>query len=282
WAFAWGLLFASTAANMSHYDGNETDRGRSAPLDRELLDQLIAPAGQRGHLLDPRAVQQVERRLRGLGQPPRSPAEMAEWLRRLGDLAPADLEGPMAAFLQELEADGRARRIELPTGEPQRWVLTEEAERYELAFGLRPAEPEQAQRAAETVLARFLQTHALVGLDDVLRRYPFEREWAARKLEEWATAGRLVALPPVTDADPLRWSAPDNLEQVERGSLALLRREVITCPAPQFVDFVLHWQGLHPASRRGAAEGLADALVRLEGLPLPAELWERVILPGRV
>jgi ATP-dependent Lhr-like helicase len=158
----------------------------------------------------------------------------------------------------------------------------EEAERYELAFGLRAAESEQVQRAAETILARFLQTHALVGLDDVLRRYPFEREWAARKLAEWASSGRLVALPPAGEAEPLQWSAPDNLEQVQRGSLALLRREVITCPAPQFVDFVLHWQGLHPATRRGAAEGLADAPVRLEGLPLPAELWERIILPGRV
>ena len=63
---------------------------------------------QHAHLLDPRAVHQVERRLRGLGQPPRSATEMAEWLRRLGDLTPAELEGPMAAFLAELEADGRA------------------------------------------------------------------------------------------------------------------------------------------------------------------------------
>jgi ATP-dependent Lhr-like helicase len=279
--FASGLLFAFTAAFMYQYDGVETEASRGPALDQQLLEQLVTPDRHR-HLLDPRAVQQVERRLRGLGQPPRSPAEMAEWLRRLGDLAPADLEGPMAAFLQELEADGRVRRIELPISEPQRWVLTEEAERYELAFGLRAAEPEQVQRAAETILARFLQTHALVGLDDVLRRYPFERVWATRKLEEWAASGRLVAVPPVEDADPLQWSAPDNLEQVQRGSLALLRREVITCPAPQFVDFVFRWQGLHPASRRGAAEGLADALVRLEGLPIPAELWERVILPGRV
>jgi ATP-dependent Lhr-like helicase len=303
--FASGLLFAFTAAFMYQYDGVESEGSRTPALDQQLLEQLVAP-DRHSHLLDPRAVHQVERRLRGLGQPPRSTAEMAEWLRRLGDLAPADLEGPMAGFLQELEADRRAKRIELPSRththlacgseaegshascvwprgtEPQRWVLVEEAERYELAFCLRAAESEQVQRAAETILARFLQTHALVGLDDVLRRYPFEREWAARKLAEWSASGRLVALPPAGEAEPLQWSAPDNLEQVQRGSLALLRREVITCPAPQFVDFVLHWQGLHPATRRGAAEGLADALVRMEGLPLSAELWERIILPGRV
>ncbi len=62
--------------------------GRPAPvaLDKRLLEQLVAPERQ-AHLLDPRAIHQVERRLRGLGQPPRSATEAAEWLRRLGDLS---------------------------------------------------------------------------------------------------------------------------------------------------------------------------------------------------
>jgi ATP-dependent Lhr-like helicase len=278
--FASSLLFAFTAAFMYQYDDVEPDAGKAAPLDRQLLEQLVAPERQ-GHLLDPRAVHQVERRLRGLGQPPRTSTEMAEWLRRLGDLAPEDLEGPMAGFLQELDADGRARRIELPrVPQPVRWVLTEEADVYAAAFGLRDAEPAEARRAAETILARFLETHALVGLADVLQRYPFERDWAERQLREWAHSGRVVAV--AAEAEPVQWSAPANLEQVERSTLGLLRREVVTCPAPQFVDFLLRWQGLHPVAQHGTAEGLAEVLARLEGLPLPAELWERWVLPARV
>jgi ATP-dependent Lhr-like helicase len=69
---------------------------------------------------------------------------------------------------------------------------------------------------------------------------------------------------------------------MQRSTLALLRREIVTCPPPQFADFLLRWQGLHPDARRGSAEGLTTALDRLQGLSLPAELWERVILPGRV
>jgi ATP-dependent Lhr-like helicase len=80
----------------------------------------------------------------------------------------------------------------------------------------------------------------------------------------------------------LQWSAPGNLEQVQRGSLALLRREVITCSAPQFADFLLRWQGLHPEARQGGADGLAETLDRLEGLPLAAGLWEQAVLPARV
>jgi ATP-dependent Lhr-like helicase len=279
--FASGLLFSFTAAFMYQYDGVESEPGRSAVLDRQLLEQLVVPERQ-GHLLDPRAVHQVERRLRGLGQPPRSATEMAEWLRRLGDLAAEDLEGPMAVFLDELEADGRAVRLELPRcRESVRWVAAEEEELYRQAFGLIAAGPDEAKAAGATILGRFLTTHALVGLADVLDRYPFETDWARRQLEEWARSGRVVVIRSES-AETLQWSAPANLEQVQRGSLALLRREVVTCSPPQFADFLLRWQGVHPDARRGGREGLAEALDRLQGMPLAAELWEQTVLPARV
>ncbi len=285
--FASGLLFSFNAAYQYQYDGSESDGAGAAGLDKRLLEQLVAPERQ-AHLLDPRAIHQVERRLRGLGMPPRTATEVAEWLRRLGDLSPADLEGPMAAFLQELEADGRARRIELPRcREPVRWVAAEEEGLYRQAFGLDDAavagsgDPATAREAGALIFGRFLATHALVGLRDVLDRYPFEPEWAQRQLEEWARTGRATAVR-ADDAGPLQWSAPENLEQVRRGSLALARREVIPCPPPQFADFLLRWQGAHPSARAGGAEGLADALDRLQGLPLPAAVWEQTVLPARV
>jgi ATP-dependent Lhr-like helicase len=285
--FAAGLVFSFTAAFMYQYDGVETDRDRISRLDQDLLRQLLEPEQHR-HLLDPRAVYQVERRLRGLGQPPRGLAEMAEWLRRLGDLAPSELEGPMAGFLEQLQAEGRATVLELPhCREPQRWVLIEEEALYRCAFGLSSALPrgegrESAQDAAEIILARFLDTHALVSLDDVLERYPFERDWAEARLRAWAESGRAVPVSPASEGETMQWSAPANLEQVQRGTLGLLRREVLTCPAPQFADFLLRWQHAQPDSRKGTSEGLTEVLGRLEGLPLPAELWEQTILPARV
>ncbi|MBL8799236.1 MAG: DEAD/DEAH box helicase [Planctomycetia bacterium] len=291
--FAGSMLFAFTAANMYEFDRTE-NAGRAPNLDDQLLRQLVAPE-QAQHLLDPRAIQQVERRLRGIGMPPRSPAEAAEWLRRLGDVTPGELEGPLAAFLQALETEGRAQRIELPNcREPLRWVLTEDAALYRTAFGLGEttnAAPDP-QPSAETILQRFLATHALVGLRDILDRYPFDRRWAERQLRDWSESGRLVAISgseggqafkaDASRDEELRWSAPENLEQVQRGSLALLRREVQTCPPAQFADFLLRWQAAHPATRRGGAEGLAEVLERLQGIMLPDDLWERVVLPARV
>src|SRR4029077_3645449 len=139
------------------------ERGRGAALDQELLQQLVSPEKQ-GHLLDPRAVHQVERRLRGLGQPPRTATEMAEWLRRLGDLTPAELEGPMAVFLEELRAEGRAVLLELPRcREPRGWASTGEEGLYRRAFGLEECAPEEARAAGVEIFERFLRTHALVG-----------------------------------------------------------------------------------------------------------------------
>src|SRR5262249_61415052 len=81
--FASGLLFSFTAAFMYDYDDVEKEHGRGAGLDQQLLQQLVSPQKQE-HLLDPRAVHQVEKRLRGLGQPPRTATETAEGLRRAG------------------------------------------------------------------------------------------------------------------------------------------------------------------------------------------------------
>jgi ATP-dependent Lhr-like helicase len=189
----------------------------------------------------------------------------------------------MARLLRELESEGRVQQIALAgTNEPQRWVLTEEAERYRTVFDSAPTPRDDAQDAATTILRRYLETHALVGLADVLARYPFERRWAQRQLEEWSQTGRVVPVPPVQAPEPLQWSLPENLEQVRRGTLAIQRREVITCPAPQFADFVARWQFVHPATRRVGPNALNDVLARLKAVPLPASLWGHAILPARL
>ncbi|MFO0876571.1 MAG: DEAD/DEAH box helicase [Gemmataceae bacterium] len=280
--FGSGLLFAFTAAFMYQYDSVEKDGPSSQPLDRDLLQQLLQPESQ-AHLLDPRAVYQVERRLRGMGLMPRNVAEMAEWLRRLGDLTDEECEGPMRGLLAELQADGRARVIELPTvSRPRRWILAEEEGLYQTAFGLDSSRPAEMESAATFLLERFLCTHALVGLEDILARYPFERAWAQRQLTQWVRTGRVVAVAGREPGEAPTYAAPENLEQVQRASLGLLRREVITCQPGQFCDFVLRWQYAHPETRVGGSEGLNRVLERLQGCPLGGEIWERSVLPARV
>jgi ATP-dependent Lhr-like helicase len=280
--FASGLLFAFTMAYMYQYDDVQSEPGPTTAPNRQLLEQLIAPERQ-AHLLDPRAILRVERRLRNLGRPPQSTAEMSEWLRRLGDLATDEVDDTMAGFLREMDARGVVTRLELPGSmQGPRWLLKEDEPLFKRAFSLEPCEPAEAQSAGEAILDRFLRSHALVGLGDLLGRYPFERDWAGRKLNEWAASGRIVAVSPEPQDEGPRWSLPDNLDQVQRGSLSLLRSEVVTCQPEQFADFLLRWQYLHPSARRTSPQGLYEVLDRLEGVSLPPELWQDVFLPARV
>ncbi len=279
--FAAGLLFGFQMATMYQYDGVEAEPGAGfSRLNGELLDQLVAPDGPRQLAIDPRAVHQVERRLRGVGHPPRSSAEMAEWLRRLGDASASDLEGPMAGFLAELEAAGRVERIRLPrVDEPERWVLAEEAPLYRAVFESAAVDIDQKRADGETILLRYLETHALVSLADVLHRYPFEPAWAKGRLEDWAGHGRLVR---IATPEALQWSAPANYEQVQRGTLAALRREILTCPATQFADFVARWQGVGIDGDGQGSDRLPAVLDRLQGCFVPADLWEKALLPARL
>jgi ATP-dependent Lhr-like helicase len=206
---------------------------------------------------------------------------MAEWLRRLGDLSTEDLHGPMPELLDELEREKLAVRIDIPGRPGPRWILAEEEASYDLAFSATGSSPE-GLRAAEQILGRFLATHALVSVEDIERRYPYERDWLEKKAAEWMRNGQLVATGADTPEAPLRWALPENLAQVERGGLALLRREVRTCKATHFTDFVLHWQRCHPSSRQGERAGLDAVLERLEGVGLPWQVWEHASLPLRV
>src|SRR5262249_44981869 len=73
------LLLAYQMAFMYAYDSVEASPSGAARLDQELLDQLLGHSGPLP--LEPAAVLAIERRLRGLGMPPRTPVEMAERLR---------------------------------------------------------------------------------------------------------------------------------------------------------------------------------------------------------
>jgi ATP-dependent Lhr-like helicase len=293
--FAASLLFGFTAAFMYDYDRVDSRGGSADSMDTQLLDQMLKPEAHQ-HLLDPRAIHQVEHRLRGVGLPPRSVEEMAEWLRRLGDLSPDELDGAMPEFLRQLAEQGRAKRITLHgVAAPERWILVEEEALYRDAFNTSPDRQGGVSEVASShpsltvgassakgmILRRFVATHALIGFDDILTRYPFERGWAEAQLEAWVEGGAAIVIQPSDNAET-RFAVPANLQQVQRTSLALHRQEILSVPPHQFADFLLRWQHRHPAARRQGPEGLRSVLHRLEALALPAELWEQAVLPSRV
>lgn len=277
--FASQLLFRFTFLYMYIYDRTDAPK-TEAHLDRQLLDQLIQPQDF-AHLLDDRAIAKVEYRLRGMGRPPRQKEELADWLRRLGDLRDSEIQAAWRPMLEQLQSEGRVIPIQLPGArEPNGWILKEEESTYLSAFALH--QTAFSDSAARCVLNRFLATHALVGMADLLARYPFEPRWLSQALVEYAQQGQVVTIPAVEPQEPIRWSLPQNWQAIQRTALHDRRDDAPTVVWPVFVHFLTRWQYLHPNTIQAGPEGLRKVLERLTGWLAPVAIWEQALLPHRI
>ena len=79
------------------------------------------------------------------------------------------------------------------------------------------------------------------------------------------------------------WCDPEVLRRLRRASLAALRKEIEPADQRALARFLPNWQGVdrHPPAGAGP-DRLREALIGLQGLALPAEVWERDVLPRRV
>ncbi|MDG3002983.1 DEAD/DEAH box helicase [Paludisphaera mucosa] len=277
--FASDLVFQFTMAYMYEWDEprRKPEPTASAAVDESLLDGLLHGL-EAGRTLDEQAIGRVEGRLRHRGRPPRTADEMGETLRTLGDLAASELDGPMEGFANELAAQGRAVKIELPgAAEPGRWISAEEHALYLAAF----ATPDEADPGAvETIVRRFLRTHALVGLTDVLGRYPLAAATARTLLEDWVESSGVVRIDHGEDGP--RWAERENLAEIQRLTLAQRRRESVAVAPEVFADFVARRQHVHPDDRLAGVEGVEATLDQLQGFAATALAWEEELLPRRV
>ncbi len=299
------LIFAFTAAHIYEWDQpKRIDRQPSASVvDEDLLGSLLRDR-EPSDLLDPQAIGRVDNRLRGLGRPPRSAEELAEHLRRIGDLTSSELFGPMAEQMVELHGSGRVVAIVLSVEtDPIRWILAEELPLYQAAFpekltlddltegasnpGLirslpTPHSPLTTPQARAEVIERFLRTRALIGLADLTARYPISPGEAIELLERWAEEGKAIRLEATGAAGEARWAERENLAEMRRATVAARRRESLAVPPEIFADFLLRWQHVHPATRGEGPAFVETVLQQLQGYAMPARLWESEVLPRRV
>ncbi len=79
------------------------------------------------------------------------------------------------------------------------------------------------------------------------------------------------------------WCDTDVLRRLRRASLAALRHEIEAADQRALGRFMPSWQGIdrHPPAGAGI-DRLRETLVPLQGLALPADLWESEVLPRRV
>jgi ATP-dependent Lhr-like helicase len=79
-----------------------------------------------------------------------------------------------------------------------------------------------------------------------------------------------------------QWCDRRLLARIHRLTLGTLRREVAPVTAAAFMQWLLDWQHLAPATQARGEAGVLAVLRQIQGFEAPAHLWEQQILPRRV
>ncbi|MET1232843.1 MAG: DEAD/DEAH box helicase [Candidatus Limnocylindrales bacterium] len=296
--FASSLLFDYVATYMYEGDAPLLDRRAQAlALDRDLLRELLG-AEELRELLDAEAIAEVELELQGLTEERAAGSADAvhDLLRRLGDLSSDEVaarvrgrdararERAAGEWLEALAADRRAVRARIAGH--WRWIAAEDVGRYRDAVGVSPpagvaeAYLAHAPDALERLLARWARRHGPFIAADPASRWGLPIGAIEPALERLMSAGGLLRGEFRPGGVEREWCDPEVLRLLRRRSLARLRHEVEPVDGSTYARFILGWQGI--GGTRGGIERLAEVIAQLEGLPMPASVLEREILPARV
>jgi ATP-dependent Lhr-like helicase len=296
--FASSLLFDYVATYMYEGDAPNAERRAAAlSLDRELLRELLGQEELR-ELIDPGALAALEADLARLSPTRQASSrdELHDVLRTLGDLTGA---GVRERVLDALDADAmlaelvRERRVvAVRVAREQRYIVAQDAGLYRDALGVMPPSglPDaflgEVPDALRELAARHARANGPFTTAELSARYGVDMGSPLRELE---AAGRLVRGELRPTADPRarpgerEWCDPEVLRRLRRASLAVLRREIEPAERRALASFLPSWQGVDRHAGAGAGvERLREILVPLQGLALPAALWERAVLPRRV
>jgi ATP-dependent Lhr-like helicase len=290
--FASSLLFDYVANYMYEGDTPTAERRAAAlSLDRDLLRELLGQEELR-ELIDPGALARVEDDLQHRSEITRATGRdgLHDVLRRVGDLTAAEVrervfEGiDAASLLRELERERRA--IRLRVGGEERYVAADEAGLYRDALGAVPpgglpeAFLEDVPDALRVLVARFAGTHGPFLTEELHARYGVDTSAVLRELMR---AGEIVLGELLPRGSGREWCDVEVLRRLRRASLAVLRKEIEPADSRVLAAFLPSWQGVDRHSSAGAGiDRLRETLVPLQGLALPAEIWERDVLPRRL
>jgi ATP-dependent Lhr-like helicase len=290
--FASSLLFDYVATYMYEGDTPTAERRAAAlSLDRDLLRELLGQEELRD-LIDEGALELVEAELQHLSAQRHAATrdQLHDILRTLGDLNVAEITARVvpgvdaAEMLTALIGERRAIRIRL--GGEERYIDAGDAGLYRDALGVVPPGglPEAFLADVDDplmrVLRRFALTHGPFTSLEVRSRFGVDCGAALMALER---ENELVQGELRPGGSAREWCHPEVLRRLRRASLAALRKEVEPVDQRALARFLPEWQGVdrHPPSGAGI-DRLRDVLVPLQGLALPAPLWETEILPRRV
>lgn len=150
------------------------------------------------------------------------------------------------------------------------------------------------QEAIDRLLQRWLRTHVTVSPIELSERYGLSTAHAQELLRTAVSLGRAVALDEESFGLSGAVISTEVLQRVRRRTLARLRAGVEPVEPQQYARFLTAWHELLPTSGQASTtrtrsashtdryESLLAAVDQLAGAPIPASMWESLVLPARV
>ena len=98
------------------------------------------------------------------------------------------------------------------------------------------------------------------------------------------TASRAgVPAPHQPNTEPeIEWCERRLLARIHRLTVATLRKQIEPVTAAQFMQWLLQWQHVAPATQVLGERGTLEVLRQLQGFEIPANAWERQVLARRI
>jgi ATP-dependent Lhr-like helicase len=192
--------------------------------------------------------------------------------------------GQLDVWLTTLQSDRRI--LEIRVAAEVRYAAAEDAGRFRDALGtvLPPGLPTAFLQSPEDPLldlvSRYARTHLPFTTIEVAQRWGQSSAAIQLALEKLASRGRVLEGEFLPGRRGREWTDPNVLRLLKRRSLAQLRKQVEPVEQAALARFLPVWQGIKEP-RRGL-DGLLDVVEQLQGLPLPASVWEDSVLPQRI
>ena len=286
--FARSLLFGFVAAFL--YDGDSPiaeRRAQALTLDPTMLAELLGTPELRD-LLDPEAIAEVERSIALLqpDQQMRHMEDVADLLRRVGDLATDEVlaRGGTARQLADLEETRRVLRLRIAGDE--RWIAIEDAGRYRdalgvpLPVGVPDAFTEPVADPMSDLVSRYARTHGPFVLTEPAARFGLGTAVVKGALDRLAASGRVVTGQFRPGGAEKEWCDAEVLRRIRRMSVARSRAEAEPVPPETLGRFLPGWQGIGGTAR--GHDAILRAIEQLHGAAVPATVLESLVLPARV
>ncbi len=316
------LMLEFMAGYMYNYDEPKRTEHSADAIDKNIIQELIHPEHVADlldadviHQIEQKLQGQTE------GYQARTATELFELLFRIGDLTEEEISlrasGDFKSMLQTLGIERRALSVFIPGVEKSwRWIVVDDFPLYRDAFAIQNVDddlPESYQRlfikidnelgpqsvaevlpqeiidnrydkykAQKKILERYLFHHAISDIKQIVTRYPFEKSFVEQTLNEFKQQGTFVEIQPSKEWATIQWVSSEILGRIRRVTLRQERAKIQPCDTAQFVQFLLRWQNRTPETKLYGVTGLVALIEKLQGLKLPAEIWETEILGKRI